>query len=72
MLRGIHAGETQECDPLIEAGNLEIGIKRGSVFEILQTFFKELLVHVGATEVVEARGFSGIGLLLGNSGSEEQ
>jgi hypothetical protein len=61
---GIDAPQVKHRDALIHQSNLEIWIKRGSLFKHLQRLFEELLIHVGNPEIIETSGLGGFFQLL--------
>ncbi|HEV3145431.1 MAG TPA: hypothetical protein VGZ47_16180 [Gemmataceae bacterium] len=64
----IDAPQVKHRDALIHESNLEIWIKRGSLFKHLQRLFEELLIHVGNAEIIETSGLGGlVGLLCTRS-----
>ena len=59
-LGGIDVRQVEQGDTLIERRDLQAGVESGRFLESLQTFFEQLLVHVGRAEVVQTGGFEGI------------
>jgi hypothetical protein len=60
----VDAPQVEQRDALVHGSNLETWIKRGSLFERLQSLVEELLIHVGNAEIIETRGLGGFVRLL--------
>ena len=54
--------QIQIRNALVQPCNRELRIGLRGLLEVLQSLLKELLVHIGDAQVVQARGFNRIGL----------
>ena len=58
------------CYALIQARNRKLRIRLKRLLKLVQSLLKELLIHVGAAQVVQASGFDGIRLTCRNQEAE--
>jgi len=69
---GVNFRQTQQCDCLIDFRDAKAGIGGSGFLKILQPFLEQLLIHVSATEIVQAGSISKFSLFFGACSEEDQ
>ena len=72
FLRFIHMRKRQLGDALVDFRCAEIRIGCGGILKILQAFFKQLLIHVGGAEIVQACGVGRVRFVFRRGGDQDQ
>src|SRR6516162_6131057 len=68
----VHPPHVEERNPLIYPGNFELRIELGRRLKVLESFFKQLLIHVGRAQIIEASRLRRLAhLRIGWKGSPE-